>query len=260
MDIDQRKLLCLNGKNFTKFCIFITLFVASGRIGLLGFPNWYYQGKDSKKWKGGLFSVYSSGGLIKEKSYSKLSEHYCAEKTNYSYTYSSFNISYYEADSMCRKFQSLSSSSGFYVAFAVIAFIVAALRVLCMVKRIPSFYICVLVTSFIHFILEFISVIVIAAAPKMTFAEDCNYLSYFTESTNDLNTCSDTGAAINLFFNFASFLIDILIFILFIAFKTSSELIQVQARQDESRGEYRIPPIIPVEDPDCKVKAVENVD
>ena len=226
---EQKKVCGIRDRHIYFVCIFFSAFLALLRIGILGIPNWYYQGKDLKKWQGGLFSVYKSKGLIKEKSYQILSDDYCAEKTNYYSSYTNLNLTYYEADTLCRKFGTLGSVSGFFVAFTVITSLIKLLRIIFMLRidKMNKPDICISILVIFDFILEFISCTVLGAAPKLTFRGDCHYLSRFTDSTLDLNTCGDIGNPV---------------------FRRQEQVL------------LEIPPLCRNEDEVAKAKGIENVD
>ena len=245
-------------------CIFFSALIALMRIGLLRIPKWYYQGKDLKKWEGGLFSVYKSGGFIRKKEYQKLSDDFCEERTNYYTANTNHNLTYYEVDSMCRKFLTLSSVSGFFVAFAIISSLTKLLRIIFMLRidKLSKPEACILVLVFFDLILEFISCVVLGSAPKVTFRGDCHYLSRLGESTLDLNTCGDIGSAVNIFFTIFSLLFDILIISLIIAYINCGEVIAIEnpvsSRQEQILIE--IPSFHPNEDDIAKAKDIEYVD
>ncbi|CAG9328726.1 unnamed protein product [Blepharisma stoltei] len=61
---------------------FLYLALIACKIAVMNVKDWYKQGSGAVKWKGSLLEVYSSGGVIEEKSYSWLSNHYCGSHSH----------------------------------------------------------------------------------------------------------------------------------------------------------------------------------
>ena len=228
---ESKKVCGIRDRYLNIGCIYLTVCIGLLRIGMLGIPNWYYQGKDLKKWEGGLFSVNKSGGLIKEENYKKLSNDYCAEKTRYGYLYMNLNLSYYEVDSMCRKFRSLSDVSRIFVGFTVLTSFTKIIRIIFMlqINKMKDPQACIFFFVFLDLLLEFSSVVLLGAAPKVTLRGDCHYLSRLTDSTYDLNTCGDLGSSLNILVTFLSLLFDILLISLIIAYSECSTVIAIES-------------------------------
>ena len=184
---------------------FVGLILFIARIANYFIRNWYYQGSDLKKWKGGLFKVYGSGGYIKEKSYPLLSEYYCAEKSTFSTGNSTF-ISYNDADGLCLNFGKLTGGITAFFFFSILGLIfwTILLTLLIFNKRQKNRIKCCLVLTVFQFVCEFACLIAVAGSVSITLQGDCRYLSK-TDTTVATNVCGSDGCVMSIIISVATF-------------------------------------------------------
>ena len=198
MDSSHQETLicCLRTKTQYKLVLFTSFILIACKILVFFHPHWFYQGTDSKKWKGGLLGVYSSGGLISEKSYPLLGEYYCAEKSNFA-SNNAGQLSYNDAERLCSRFYSLGDGMVGYIATSVLGLILwfIATVVFAVGKGKSWALVTGLILICFDLALEFASLICVVASSDITFEGNCKYLSSIdTTTTTITKCCGDDGA------------------------------------------------------------------
>lgn len=208
MELPQaKKIICCFKDNYAWLAAIIVGFILfAARIASYFIQHWYYQGSDLKKWKGGLFKVYESGGHIEKKSYPLLSEYYCAEKSTFS-TENSTSISYNDADMLCQNFGNLAGGYTAFFFFSILGLVfwTILLALLIFNKRLKKRHTCCLVFSILQLICEFACIISVSAAVSITLQNDCNYLSK-SDNTVRAKVCGDDGCILSILISLATFL------------------------------------------------------
>lgn len=248
MDLIQGKkiICCLKDSWVCVSGIIVAIIIASARISSFFISNWYYQGSDMKKWKGSLFRVYNSGGLIEKKTYPLLSEYYCAEKYSFSYS-DSVNISYYDAEKMCSRFSGLTGGATAFMFFSILGLIfwIILIYILLTNRRSLKRLRCCIFISIFQFLCEFSCMICIAAPGSITFQDNCSYLSDNTSTSSNVNTCGDTGSIFSIMISIITFIYHICLYACFCVLRCCSSdyvdsepedrnQIEIQNRNDEA--------------------------
>ena len=236
MENQVRKICCLKDTLLWKVFIVLSITLYLAKFAAFFPTDWFHQGKGTKKWKGNMFSVYSSGGLIKEKKYTELSEHYCSEQSKYEYTYNPFQITYYDAGGLCSRFGALSSGISAFLAFSVISFLLfICLTLLFKFGKTKSFKLhCSIFLNIFQALSEFACLVCIGASSKFTLYGDCNYLSHYTtSSTYNFNTCLDTGGVFSFFVSLLIMMLSITMVVFIGLYFCSKEVVEEPVQEAE---------------------------
>lgn len=197
-----KKLLCFKESVLVKVCVLVALAIALTKIAGLCIPNWFYQGQGLKEWKGNLFRVYNSGGLIETKEYSYLSAHYESDKYGYPQNFSAAELSYYEVSVLSLRFSMLSGMMGYLILSSFSASLNFFLFILFLLhKKFPWPFCCATIIISFQLVLEIVSIIILRSTSSFTLYSDCHYLTSYDSSEYLSNTCADVGCIFNLIFS-----------------------------------------------------------
>lgn len=270
---NQVRMICCS-KDTHVWRVFITLSIILYLAKFSAFfpTQWFRQGKGMKEWKGNMFSVYSSGGLIKKQSYSTLAEYYCAEQTKFEYTYSQSQISYNDAGALCNRFGALSSGISAFIAFSVISFIIGiCLNLLFAFGKTKLCKLnCGIALNFLQVACEFACLVSIGASSQFTLYGNCHYLSI--ESTNssvyNMNSCLGVGGIFSFFCSWLILVFNVTMMVFICLYKGSKEIVEepapeaqiVMPRSELSRLEQNTPYSNPVYDTYKPVDMLGNID
>lgn len=211
-----------------KLLLAILIILYSAKFAAFFPDKWFRQGKDLKVWKGNMFSVYSSGGLIDKETYSSLSEYYCAEYTSLPYDFSTTEINYYDAYALCSRLGSLNSGIPVYIVFSIFSFLIGIGLMITFkyAKTKKSKLCCSLVLNIFQTICEFVCTIALGASSSLTLYGDCHYLSIYGNTTQSTNVCGDMGAVFSFFASFAILIASIVMIICVIIFNCTTEVVR----------------------------------
>lgn len=228
-----------------KFCTISSVLLFFPKLSGLFLPHWFYQGQGLKLWKGNLFAVYSSGGLIYLDTYSSLSNYFDSEKYKFPSNYSKTSLSYEEAEVLSSQFSNLSAGLFGYLSFSIISllcfFTLFIFFLTC--KKFPWPFCFSGIFYVIQACSEISCIISMIASSKITFYGNCHYLTR-NDKGEILNVCGDFASIYGLAICLVILLNDVFVLAFFCYRDSGSEKVSRLETQEESDHfrdlEYRI--------------------
>lgn len=224
--------------------LFLAILIILYLIKLSAFfpTKWYYQGKGQKLWKGNIFLVYSSGGLINKETYFELADFYCKNYTDFAKVSNATEISYYDGSELCYRFSSLNKGNMAHIVFSVFSF-AFAIMIMCTYKRVnikvrKLTYI--LILNILQASTEIACTFALGISSQMVLDGDCDNLSIDNDTSKHTNTCAGIGPIYSLFASLAIICVNISVIICIFVFRRSTRIVKKQ-RSEQS---MEIPTII----------------
>ena len=219
-----------------KFCKISTILLFFPKLLGLFLPHWFYQGRDKKLWKGNLFGVYSSGGLINLDTYSSLSNYFDSEKYKFPSDYSKTSLSYNEAEILSAQFSNLSSGLLGYLSLSIISLscFLALFIFFLTCKKFPWPFCCSGIFYVTQVCSEVSCIIAMTASSRITLYGNCHYLSIIDDSLEIMNVCGDNASVYGLIISLVIIVNDIFLLVCFCYRKNTPVNVGSLETQEES--------------------------